>query len=249
MVYPSSFGLNITVCVPALLFSFSCAWREGQRYSHFVTPTPLRQSETLVIGFLGGRGPWNNDRRNVRRLALKLRAMRLPGLHVETIENRKRPLAIELIRKAFDRNGDGILDAQERASARVIVYGQSFGGAAVVKLARELKALDIPVLLSIQVDSVGRGDAVIPSNVAAAANLFQSNGWIIRGEPFIRAEDSGRTRIIGNFKYDYRHKEIDLSGVSWLKKIFRAAHTKMDFDPAVWSQVESLILAELNKPS
>lgn len=33
-----------------------------------------------------------------------------------------------------------------------------------------------------------------------------------------------------------------LSQVSWLKKAFRSAHTKMDFDPEVWSRVEGMIV-------
>lgn len=216
-----------------------------QRYADFVTPTPLPANHTLILGFLGGREPWNNEKRNVRRLALKLRAMNLPKLHVETVENTRRHLALELIRKALDQNRDGRLDEEERRSVRLILYGQSFGGAAVVKLARELARLDVPVALTVQVDSVGVGDAAIPSNVAAAANLYQSNGWIIRGEPQIRAADPQRTRILGNFRYDYSKKKIDLSEVSWLKKVFRTPHTQMDFDPEVWAQVEALILAAI----
>ncbi len=218
-------------------------FRRAQRYSDFITPTPLPAGDYLIVGFLGGRDPWNSPNRNVRRLALKLRAMDRPDLHVETVENRQRRLAIELIRKALDRDGDGRLDDRERASARIILYGQSFGGAAVVKLARELKKMGVPVLLTVQVDSVGRGDAVIPSNVARAANLYQRDGLFIRGEPEIRAEDPARTRILGNLRYSYRHKQIDLASVPWLKKVFRTAHTKMDFDPEVWAKVEELILS------
>ena len=125
----------------------------------------------------------------------------------------------------------------------MILYGQSFGGAAVVKLAKQLKKMDVPVLLTVQVDSVGWGDAVIPSNVRRAANLFQPNGLIIRGEPKIRAQDPQKTAILGNFRFDYRNKKIDLSEVSWFKKIFRTAHTKMDHDPEVWAKVEELILS------
>ena len=47
----------------------------------------------------------------------------------------------------------------------LVMYGQSFGGAAVVKLARQLQAMSLPVLLTIQIDSVGRDDSVIPQNV------------------------------------------------------------------------------------
>lgn len=214
----------------------------GQRYQNFTTETPLKESHVLIIGFMGGRESWDNDERGVRKLALKLRAMNLPGVHVETVENKKRRLAIELIRKAFDRDRSGRLDEHEGASARLILYGQSFGGAAVVKLARQLKEMGVPVLLTVQVDSVGRGDKTIPSNVARAANLFQRNGLIVKGEREIRPEDLGKTAIIGNFKFDYNRKKIDLSEVSWLKRLFQTAHTKMDHDPEVWSLVEKLIL-------
>jgi hypothetical protein len=220
----------------------SCSFVQGQRYQDFTVPTPLQEGNLLIVGFMGGRESWDNDKRGVRKLALKLRAMNLSGVYVETVANRKRRLAIELIRKAFDYNRDGQLDVRERASVRVVVYGQSFGGAAVVKLARQLNKIDVPVLLTVQVDSVGRGDKVIPSNVTRAANLFQRDGLIIKGEREIRAEDPSKTTIIGNFKFAYGGKKIDLSEVSWLKRLFQAAHTKMDHDPEVWALVERIIL-------
>jgi hypothetical protein len=214
----------------------------AQRYQDFTTPTPLKEGDTLVLGFMGGRESWDNEKRGVRKLALRLRSKNLPGVHVETVENKKRRLALELIRGAFDRDRDGRLDERERASARLIVYGQSFGGAAVVKLARQLEAMGVPVLLTVQVDSVGRGDKVIPPNVRRAANLFQRDGLIIKGERQIRAEDPNKTAVVGNFKFDYEGKKVDLSEVSWLKRLFQAAHTKMDHDPEVWALVERLVL-------
>ncbi len=233
-------GVLLLVCTGG------CLWR-GQRYNTFTTRTPLSQNEILILGFMGGREPWNNDERGVRKLALKLRSMNLPDVHVETVENKKRSLAIELITNAFDRNHDGKLDQQECASARLILYGQSFGGAAVVKLARQLKKIGMPVLLTVQVDSIGRDDAIIPSNVASAVNLFQRNGWFIRGEPEIRAEEPTKTTIIGNFKYDYSHKKIDISKVSWMKKSFRIAHTRMEHDADAWEKVEELIMSAIRK--
>ncbi|MEK6288526.1 MAG: hypothetical protein AABO57_22645 [Acidobacteriota bacterium] len=242
----SKFRLFLIALISLALHS-GCIFPRGQRYRHFTTPTPLPQGQILILGFMGGREPWNNDDRNVRKLALKLRSMHDPAIQVETVENKKRSLAIELISKAFDRNRDGKLDERERASIRLILYGQSFGGAAVVKLARQLKKIDVPVTLMVQVDSIGRGGRVIPSNVARAANLFQRNGWFIRGEPEIRAEDPARTTIIGNLKYDYSHKQIDVSNVPLMKKAFRVAHTRMEYDPDVWAKVEELILDSLKK--
>ncbi len=219
----------------------------GQRPQDFVTRTPLEPREYLILGFMGGRDRWDDDRRGVRRLALKLRSMHLPGVHVETVENTKRGTALKLIRSAFDRNQNGVLDEQERASVRLILYGQSFGGAAVVKLARQLQKMDVPVLLTVQTDSVGWGDALIPSNVASAANLYQHDGLFIRGESAVRAEDPAKTKILGNFRFSYRDRNIDLSKVPWHKKIFRTAHAKMELDPDVWAKVEEIILSALAK--
>jgi hypothetical protein len=218
------------------------AVRSTQQPGDLATPAPMAERDILVIGFLGGRDRWDDDTKGVRQLALKLRAMKLEGVHVETVENARRRVALDLVRRALDRNGDGALDDDERGAARVILYGQSFGGAAVVKLARELDALGVPVLLTVQIDSVGRGDGVIPPNVRRAANLYQDNGWLIRGEAPIRAEDPARTEILGNFRFDYDERQISLEGVPWYKSLARAAHTKMDRDPEVWAQVEKLLL-------
>ncbi len=221
-----------------------CAVFHGQRYHHFTIPTPLDASKTLVLGFMGGRDSWDDDRQGVRKLALKLGSLNLP-IQVETVENEKRGLALQLVVAAFDVNQDRVLSQQEKENVRLVVYGQSFGGAAVVKLAHQLSREDIPVLLTLQIDSVGRNDKKIPSNVRRVANLYQSNGWVIRGQSGVRAEDPQKTEIIGNFQFNYKKKKIDTSGVHWFKKLFRVAHTKMGLDPDVWCKVEGLILEEI----
>jgi hypothetical protein len=216
-----------------------------QHYEDFITTTPLPADEALVVGFLGGFEAWDNETQGVRKLALRLRERKLRGVHVETVQSNKRGLALELILNAFDRDGDGRLDDVERHEVRLVLYGMSFGAASAIRVARKLQAMDVPVLLTVQVDSVGRRDALIPPNVAAAANLYQSGGTLVRGEPLIRAEDPSRTRILGNFHFDYRDREIDLSKVPWYKKVLRVAHIKMNEDPRVWDKVEELILQAL----
>jgi len=218
-----------------------------KRLQQVAEPPQTGQPFVLILGFMGGRDSWDDTRPGVGRLAKQLREMGLPGVQVATIENTKRRTALELVRRAFDRNRDGQLDSRERESARLILYGQSFGGAAVIKFARQLKTLGIPVILTVQVDSVGHNDAMIPSNVAAAANFFQRDGYFIHGRTPIRAEDPGKTQIIGNFHFSYPDGAISLSGVPWYKKAFRIAHTRMDRDPAVWSQVEDLIRSALTQ--
>lgn len=205
-------------------------------------PTPIAAEDTLIIGFQGGRDDWNNEKVGVGQMAIRLRELKLPRTHIQTVENTKRDLALRFVKAAVDRNQDGHLDESERKSARIILYGESFGGAAVVKFARQLQELEIPLLLTVQVDSVGRNDEVIPSNVKAAANLYQRNGKVIRGPQAIRAQDPNRTQILGNFRYDYTDSTIDISDLPWHKTFLRSDHARMDRDPKVWQKVEELIV-------
>lgn len=138
--------LTLKAAMLCLILSAGSEPVHAQRYQDFSTKTPLTEGHVLIIGFLGGREPWDNQKQSVRKMALKLRAMSLSDVHVETVENKNRRLALKLIGNAFDRNRDGRLDERERGSARLILYGQSFGGAAVVKLARQLEKMNVPIL-------------------------------------------------------------------------------------------------------
>ena len=219
----------------------------AQRYRDFTVPRPLPTNAYLVIGFTGGIEHWDTPTRPVRKLALDLREQRIPNVYAETVEHAHRGLALKLILDALDRNRDGRLDTAERSSARIILYGHSMGGAAVVKLARELQERGIPVLLTVQVDSIGAHDSVIPANVARAANFYQHTSHVLRGVGAIRAADPGATIILGNFRYDYSHRDVDLTGTTLPERVAGGAHTKMEFDPEVWSRVRELIVQEIHR--
>jgi len=113
--------------------------------------------------------------------------------------------------------------------------------------ARELGEQKIPVLLTIQVDSVaklGQNDAVIPANVVEAANFYQADGFL-HGQTEIRAADAARTRILGNFRFEYGAKTLKCENYPWYDRMFMKYHTEIECDPAVWKQVESLIRSKL----
>jgi hypothetical protein len=243
----ASLGLLATLVVVVALQT-GCASIRGQQYHHFSTPTPIEENQTLILGFLGGRENWDDASRGVRQLAKKIDAMNISEVHIETLENRKRDLAMELIHNSFDKNQDGYLDERERTTARLIMYGHSLGGAAVVKLSHNLKDMGVPVLLTVQIDSVGftYDDHIIPSNVKRAANLYQVDGWLLVGEDEIVPQDPEQTKIIANLKFDYKNKEVDMSGVPWERRLLSVPHSKMDADPEVWSTVEQLILTEID---
>lgn len=223
-----------------LLTALFCPGLSAQQTSELTTPVPIPPGSTLVIGFLGGFDRWNDVHRSVRQLTLKLRQE--PGVYAESIENHRRTLAMGFIRHALDTNGDGRLDPEERARARIILYGQSWGGAAAIATARDLNRLGVHVLLTVQVDSVGKGDRLIPPNVHAAVNFYQHDPLTLQGRREIRAANPAMTRILGSFESSYARRAIDETNASWARRTFGGSHAKMELDPKVWGKVEQYIV-------
>lgn len=198
-----------------------------------------------MVGFVGGFERWDDPHRGVRKVALNIGAMHLPGVHAETVENRRIDTALRLIRGALDTNGDGKLAGAECAGARLVLYGQSWGGAAAITVAREVQKWGVPVLLTVQVDSVGLKDRVVPRNVREAANFYQHDLFTVQGRESIRAEDPQHTRILGNIRMSYLfrpYSSLNEADASWLRRVFGGSHAKMEVDPIVWMTVQALIL-------
>jgi pimeloyl-ACP methyl ester carboxylesterase len=143
----------------------------------------------------------------------------------------------------LDANHDGVLSDDEKAAAHIMLIGHSWGGSAAVLLARELNRVGIPVMLTVQVDSVAKlwqTDAVIPENVAAAVNFYQPHG-IIHGRSAIKAADDSKTRILGNYRFDYRQTPVRCEGYSWFDRFITPSHMQAECDPHIWTQVENLV--------
>lgn len=197
----------------------------------------------IVIGFVGGYIKHDNLAHSEVQLAARLRQAYPKGVEVETFESYSREKARAKILSLLAAGRDGNLTASEKQHARIILYGHSWGGSEAITLARELEKDGIPVLLTVQVDSISKpheNDAVIPANVARAANFYQPDG-LLHGQPEIRAADPARTTIIGNFRFSYKGKPYNCKDYPWYDRIFGKQHTLIECDPAVWQQVESLI--------
>ncbi len=221
-----------------LLFAATLAQADSinQVFSDFTTPLPLKPGDTLVLGIVGGWERWDAEQRIVRRIALKIRDRKLPNVYVETVENHKLELAKELIEKAFPSGNH-----------RLIIYGQSLGGAATLELCHWLNEHKIPVELAITMDSISMKRAKMPPNVKRAANLYQRDLGFIRGHGKLEAQDPARTKILANLRYKYpRSKEINLYTEPWVRRTFMASHLKFEYDPEVWAKTEELILSALS---
>jgi hypothetical protein len=201
----------------------------------------------IVMGFVGGLIRHDDPVHDEVRLAARLRKAYPTGVDVETFENYNGETARKKILALLDTDHDGTLTDGEKQNARIILYGHSWGASEAIALARELEKDGIPVLLTVQVDSVSKisqNDAVIPANVAQAANFYQPDGFI-HGQSKIRAADPSRTKIIGNYRFDYEGTPYTCNEYPWFDRVLVKTHTQIECDPKVWKQVEGLIRSDL----
>ena len=227
--------LTLAAAAPALKAA------EGAPIGHAQAPPSY-----IVIGFVGGFVHHDNPHQNSVQLARRLRNNSPPGTYVQIFENRHRNAAYKAILGLLDRDHDGSLNTDEKAGARIILFGHSWGASAAVMLARELDRAGIPVLLTVQVDSVHKPwqrDQIIPPNVAAAANFYQPHG-LVHGRASITAADPARTEILGNFRFDYQKDPVKCEAISWFDRL-TPSHAQSQCDPRLWSQVENLVRQRL----
>ncbi len=204
-------------------------------------------SPVIVIGFVGGYVRHDDLVHSGVQLAARLRKDYPSGVYIEAFENARGEAAHQKILKLLDTRSDGKLSAEEKQNARILIYGHSWGASEAITLARNLGRDGIPVLLTVQVDSIakmGEDDTVIPPNVAQAANFYQLDG-ILHGQSNIRAADAARTHIIGNIRFEYKANPIRCPGYPWYDNLFMRPHIEIECDPHVWNQVESLIRSRL----
>jgi pimeloyl-ACP methyl ester carboxylesterase len=198
---------------------------------------------TIVIGFVGGFVNSDNQHHGPVQLAQRIRQSAPPGTYVRVFENRRRRQAYNVIIHLLDSNHDRALSTEEKDRARIILFGHSWGAAASVLLARDLRQQHIPVLLTVQVDSVAKlwqNDSVIPDNVAEAVNFYQTEG-IVHGRRQITAADPAKTQIIGNYLVDYRKNPVECPGASWWDRIFTPGHMQSECDHQLWSRIQTMV--------
>ena len=201
----------------------------------------------IVVGFVGGFVRHNNPHHGSVIFAQRIRRSFPNDTYVQVFENRHRKTAYKTILQLLDRDHDGGLTNQEKQQARIILFGQSWGASAAVLLARDLDRLGVPVMLTVQVDSIAKPwqqDRVIPDNVAAAVNFYQPHG-LIHGRQEISAADPSKTEILGNFRFDYRTAPVKCDGASWFDRYITPSHMQSECDPQLWKQVETLVRERL----
>jgi hypothetical protein len=209
-----------------------------------------KTASLILVGFAGGFVRHDDVNHGPVQLAQKIRQDLPEDASIQVFENRRRKSAYRSILRLLDANHDGVLSAAEKAQARIILFGHSWGASAVVMLSRELDRAGIPVLLTVQVDSIAKPwqrDKVIPDNVAAAANFYQPHG-LVHGRAQITAADDSKTQILGNYRFDYQKDPVQCVGASWFQRTFTPSHLQSQCDPRLWTQVEGLVRLQIEPP-
>lgn len=245
-------GISFVPIVLALGQSIAVAKVDaGPRENNLVPPgsgeattaASLVPHKAIVVGFVGGFVRHDDAKHAEVQFAAQLRARYASAIDVKVFGNHSGQEALHHILSLLDVDRDGILTATERAQARIILFGHSWGGSQTVLLARELDRRHIPVLLTIQVDSIakpGQENFTIPANVENAVNFYQSGG-ILHGRSEILALDPEHTNIIGNFHMTYDDHRVNCDAFPWYARVFTRPHIEIENDPRVWTQAASLI--------
>jgi len=200
----------------------------------------------IVIGFMGGFARSDDQKHPEVQFAEYLQEHYRSGIHAKVFGNHHGKKALQEVLRLLDSNGNGTLSSTEKEDARIIIYGHSWGATETVVFARELGRRGIPVLLTLQVDSIakpGSDNSMIPANVAKAINFYQSGGPL-RGRAKIFAADPAKTKIIGNLHMTYEGHSINCDNYPWYARTFNKPHHEIENDPRVWTLAASLIDSE-----
>jgi hypothetical protein len=203
--------------------------------------------KVIIIGFVGGFVSPDDTKHPEVQFAAYLRD-RYPFVHAEVFGNHHGKKALNWLSHLLDTEHNDSITTAEREQATIILYGHSWGAFEIVSFAQQLKKMNIPVTLTIQVDTInkpGRKVSAIPDNVASAINFYQTHGPL-HGVPAIVAANPAQTRIIGNIPMTYDDRPINCNNYSWYSRLFNKPHHEIENDLRVWDEAGMLINSSLS---
>ena len=211
---------------------------------------PASAERLIVIGFLGGFAKNGDTRHPEVWFGTYLRELYPSAAEVSVVSNHQRRRTTSDVLRLLDTDDNGLLTAAEKRQAKIIIYGHSWGASEAVAFAKDLDRLEIPVLLTVQIDIVpkpGQRPMLIPRNVGAAINFFQSeSNGLLHGRPEVVAEDPERTEIIGNLHMTYEGQHVDCGNYPWFPRTFNKPHHEIENDARVWERIALIIDSRLS---
>ena len=192
-----------------------------------------RNCRIIYLGFVGALEPANNKHSGVVQIRETLQGKQYPDVCANSFSPYVWMEGQDWLLKHFPAHAGALTTEELQVAPKVILVGHSMGGWAMMSVARELRSRDIPVELTVQVDSVGITDYTIPRNVKSAAIFHANDALMFLTTKHLRREDASRTTILENVTVagaghesitrDPRIRELVMEEVESLRTKFAAS--------------------------
>jgi hypothetical protein len=156
------------------------------------------QCKIIYLGIVGGLETPNNPRSGVVQIRDILHGRDYPDVCAQSFSPYVWDSGLQWVLQHFPQHAGGVTKEELEVAPKVIIVGHSLGGWAALSVARNLKRSNIPVELTIQIDSVGVTDHTVPKNVKAAAIFHARDALMFLTTKKILLEDPSQTRLVEN---------------------------------------------------
>jgi len=157
-----------------------------------------RECRILYLGFVGALEPPDNKSSGVVQLRDVLKGPQFTGVCAKTYSPYTWTDGRDWLLSHFPSHPGALTEGERVQAPKVVLVGHSMGGWAMLSVARELRSREIPVELTVQVDSVGITDYTIPRNVKAGAIFHAHDVLMFLTTKNVRLEDPTKTRLVAN---------------------------------------------------
>jgi hypothetical protein len=163
--------------------------------SGFKSASPCR---IIYLGFVGALEPPNNKYSGVVQIREALQAREYSDVCAQSFSPYTWQEGRDWLLKHFPSHAGALTFDEIQRAPKVILVGHSMGGWAILSIARELRSRNIPVELTVQVDSVGITDHTVPKNVKSAAIFHANDALMFMTTKHVRREDPAHTKLVAN---------------------------------------------------
>jgi hypothetical protein len=186
-------------CAPASLEARTCG-SAGEADARKISGAGSSASDCTIIfaGFVGAMETSEHKASGIVQIRDALRGPTYPDVCAKSFLPYNPSAGYEWILSHFPSHPGPLSRGELQHGPRIILVGHSTGGWAMLSVARELRNKDIPVELTIQVDSVEIGDVTVPSNVKEGAIFYAHDPLMFMTTKRLKLEDSSKTKIVAN---------------------------------------------------
>ncbi len=192
------FAFAAHTCVPREFSAVSF----GESRSSAAVESNAASCNIIYLGFVGALEPAENKHSGVVQIRETLQGHDYPDVCARSFSPYVWTEGRDWLLSHFPGHPGALTPDELQAAPKVILVGHSMGGWAMISVARELRSRDIPVELTIQLDSVGVTDYTVPRNVKHIA-IFHANDFLMfMTTKHVRLEDPAHTTILADIKVD-----------------------------------------------